>query len=169
MFDFNANTKFVFDENDNVNYVQERTCPRCKTTLSELYRTNSVGCANCYRFFEEEIRTLILKQQGAMNHIGKVSTKHVSKVKIKEQIEKLEYEKNRLFIQKESYYFFITILQSFAKKNSFTKLLFHFYPTHQAYLAKSHDSNLFFQSSHHYPFEECNLHYIFQMHIVENL
>ena len=95
MFDFNANTKFIFDDdNDNFNYVQERTCPRCKTTLSEFYRTNSVGCANCYKFFEEEIRALLLKQQGAMNHIGKVSTKHVSKVKIKEQIEKLEHEKN---------------------------------------------------------------------------
>ena len=29
-----------------------------------------------------------------MSHIGKVSTKHVSKVKIKEQIEQLEQEKN---------------------------------------------------------------------------
>lgn len=95
MFDFNANTKFVFDEgNDNFNYVQERSCPRCKTTLSEFYRTNAVGCANCYKFFEEEIRISLLKQQGAMSHIGKVSTKHVSKVKIKEQIEQLEQEKN---------------------------------------------------------------------------
>ena len=94
MFDFNANSKFVFDDdNDNFNYVQERVCPRCQTSLSELYRTNVTGCANCYSFFEQEIRSLLLKQQGAMNHIGKVSTKHVSKVKIKEQIELLEQEK----------------------------------------------------------------------------
>ena len=94
MFDFNTNTKFVFDDNDNYNYVQERTCSRCKTTLSEFFRTNAVGCANCYKFFEEEIRTTLLKQQGAMNHMGKVSTKHVSKVKIKEQIDQLEKEKH---------------------------------------------------------------------------
>ena len=94
MFDFNANTRFDFDDNDSFNYVQEKTCSRCKITLSEFYRTNSVGCANCYKTFEEEIRNVLLKQQGAMNHIGKVSTKHVSKVKIKEQIEQLEQEKN---------------------------------------------------------------------------
>ncbi len=95
MFDFNANTKFVFDDenNDSFNYVQERVCPRCKTSLSEFYRTNSVGCSNCYQVFESEIRNALLKQQGSMNHVGKVSTKHVSKVKIKEQIEQLELEK----------------------------------------------------------------------------
>lgn len=94
MFDFNANTKFVFDDNDNFNYMQERVCPRCKTSLSEFYRTNSLGCTNCYKVFENEIRNTLLKQQGAINHIGKVSIKHISKVKIKEQIEQLELEKN---------------------------------------------------------------------------
>lgn len=95
MFNLGADTKFVFDDDsNNFNYVQERVCPRCKTSLSEFYRTNMLGCANCYKVFEEEIRQTLLSKQGAMNHVGKVSTKHVSKVKIKEQIEKLEEEKN---------------------------------------------------------------------------
>lgn len=95
MFDFDANAKFVFDdEGDNFNYIQEKTCPRCKTSLSDFYRANIVGCANCYKVFEDDIRNILLKKQGAMNHIGKVSTKHISKVKLKEQIEKLEEEKN---------------------------------------------------------------------------
>lgn len=95
MFDFDANSKFIFDDNsDSFNYVQERSCPRCKTSLSDFYRANIVGCANCYKVFENEIRQLLLQKQGAMNHVGKVSTKHVSKVKLKEQIAKLEEEKN---------------------------------------------------------------------------
>ena len=95
MFDFNANTKFIFDDNnDDFNYIQERVCSRCKTSLSDFYRANIVGCANCYKVFENEIRQLILQKQGAMNHVGKVSTKHVSKAKLKEQIAKLEEEKN---------------------------------------------------------------------------
>ena len=94
MFDFDANTKFIFDDNsDNFNYIQERVCPRCKTSLSDFYRANIVGCANCYKVFENEIRQVLLEKQGAMNHVGKVSSKHVSKVKIKEQIAKLEEEK----------------------------------------------------------------------------
>lgn len=95
MFDFDANSKFIFEDNsDDFNYVQERICPRCNTSLTDFYRANIVGCANCYKVFEEEIRSVLLKKQGAMNHIGKVSTKHVSKVKLKEQIAKLEEEKN---------------------------------------------------------------------------
>ena len=95
MFDFDANTKFIFDDNsDDFNYIQERVCERCKTSLSDFYRANIVGCANCYKVFENEIRQVLLKKQGAMNHVGKVSTKHVSKVKLKEQIAKLEEEKN---------------------------------------------------------------------------
>ena len=95
MFDFDANTKFIFDDNgDDFNYIQERVCERCKTSLSDFYRANIVGCANCYKVFENEIRQLILQKQGAMNHVGKVSTKHVSKAKLKEQIAKLEEEKN---------------------------------------------------------------------------
>lgn len=95
MFDFDSNTKIIFDnDTDNFSYIQERMCPRCKTSLSEFYRTNIVGCANCYKFFENEIRDILLKKQGAMNHVGKVSTKHLSKVKLKEQIAKLEEEKN---------------------------------------------------------------------------
>lgn len=94
MFDFDANTKFIFDDNsDDFNYIQERVCERCKTSLSDFYRANIVGCANCYKVFENEIRQVLLKKQGAMNHVGKVSSKHVSKVKIKEQIAKLEEEK----------------------------------------------------------------------------
>lgn len=95
MFNLGADAKFIFDDDSNdFNYVKERTCSRCKTTLSDFYRTNMLGCANCYKVFEDEIREVLLSKQGAMNHIGKVSTKHISKVKLKEQLEKLENEKN---------------------------------------------------------------------------
>ncbi len=95
MFDFNFSS-------DRYDYVDDKMCPRCKTTLGDFYRTNMLGCANCYKFFENEIRDTLLKKQGAMNHIGKVSSKHVSKVKIKEQLEKLEEEKN-IAAQEEDY------------------------------------------------------------------
>ena len=63
MFDFDSNTKIIFDnENNDFNYIQDRVCPRCKTSLSEFYRTNVLGCANCYKVFEDEIRDLLLKK-----------------------------------------------------------------------------------------------------------
>ena len=95
MFNFDADARFVFGDNSNdYNYVQERVCSRCKTSLSDFFRTGFLGCVKCYQVFEDEIRQTLLKKQGAMNHTGKVSGKHISKVKIKEQIEKLEEEKN---------------------------------------------------------------------------
>ena len=79
---------------DGGTYTVGRSCECCGATFADIAESGKVGCANCYKFFEEEIRDVLLRQQGAMNHIGKVSTKHISKVKIKEQIEQLEEQKN---------------------------------------------------------------------------
>ena len=95
MFDFDANSKFIFDnDSDEFNYVKDKECPRCKTTLSDFYRANIVGCSNCYKVFETEIREIILNKHGAINHVGKVSANHLSKAKLREKIAKLEEEKN---------------------------------------------------------------------------
>jgi len=96
MFDFNGNAKIIFDENSgNINYIQDKECPRCKTSLVEFLRSGIVGCADCYKVFETEIRNLLLKKQGSINHVGKISSKHISKIKIKEKIKELEDEKDR--------------------------------------------------------------------------
>ena len=92
MFDFNENDKFVFF-GDDASFVQEKVCVRCKMVLSEILKTGIVGCAECYKNFESEIRSSILQKQGTINHTGKISSKHFSKIKIKEKIEELEKEK----------------------------------------------------------------------------
>lgn len=95
MFDFDLNSRFVFNEDgDSFNHIKEKVCERCKTSLSDFYRANIVGCSNCYRVFESEIRQVLLRKQGAMNHIGKVSITHVSKAKLKEKIALLSEQKN---------------------------------------------------------------------------
>lgn len=95
MYDFDT-TKIVFDETSgNLSYVQDKVCPRCKTSLTELLRSGIVGCANCYKVFEQEIREMILKKQGSINHIGKISYKHISKIKVKEKIAELEAQKQK--------------------------------------------------------------------------
>ena len=93
MFDFNENDKFVFF-GDDASFVQGRVCARCGTGLGELLRTGIVGCAECYKNFETEIRNAIIQKQGTINHVGKISSKHFSKIKIKEKIKELEIEKD---------------------------------------------------------------------------
>ena len=95
MFDFDPNSRFVFNEDgDTFNHIKEKVCERCKTTLSDFYRANIVGCSTCYKIFENEIRQVLLKKQGAISHIGKVSENHLSKAKLREKISRLEKEKN---------------------------------------------------------------------------
>lgn len=95
MYDFDT-TKIVFDETSgNLSYIQDKVCPRCKISLTELLRSGIVGCANCYKVFEQEIREMILKKQGSINHIGKISAKHISKIKVKEKIAELEVQKQK--------------------------------------------------------------------------
>ncbi len=93
MFDFNENDKFVFF-GDDANFVQGKTCTRCGMQLNEILKTGVVGCAECYKNFETEIKNTIFQKQCAINHIGKISSKHFSKIKIKEKIEELEKEKD---------------------------------------------------------------------------
>ena len=96
MFEFNENTKIMFNGLDEESsFVQNQVCQKCGLTLVEFLRSGIVGCANCYKIFENEVRTKLLQKQGSINHVGKVSVKHSSKVKVKEMIAQLEIEKEK--------------------------------------------------------------------------
>ena len=96
MFEFNENTNIMFNGfGDYGSYVQDKFCQKCGTSLVEFLRTGVVGCANCYKVFESEVRTNLLKKQGSINHVGKVSLKHSSKQKTKEMIAELEKQKEQ--------------------------------------------------------------------------
>ena len=95
MFDINPNTKIIFDDNHNkMNFVEDKVCPKCGMSFVEINKFGYVGCANCYAIFENELKSIILRQQGTINHVGKISAKRFSKLKIKEKIAKLEMEKD---------------------------------------------------------------------------
>ena len=95
MFNLNEDTRIIFDEKQNLIFDNGKVCPKCKTSLGEFLRSGVVGCANCYKVFEVEIKDMIFRKQGAINHVGKVSSKHISKIKIKEKIKELEEQKNQ--------------------------------------------------------------------------
>jgi protein arginine kinase activator len=49
-----------------------KTCPNCGMTMQSLRESGLVGCAICYRHFEEELGTLIERtQDGATAHVGR--------------------------------------------------------------------------------------------------
>lgn len=89
MFEFGNNMNFYSDDE----VFDDKVCPRCNVSLSEFLRSCVVGCAHCYEVFKSSVHSLLLQKQGGFNHIGKISSKHFSKIKIKEKIEELEKEK----------------------------------------------------------------------------
>ena len=47
-----------------------KICPKCKTKLSTIEATGEVGCANCYEYFLEEIKSLMNFK--TLNYVGKI-------------------------------------------------------------------------------------------------
>lgn len=96
MYNFDENARFIFDDSlKGMGFVQDRTCQKCGMTLSDVMKSEIVGCAVCYKTFENEIRTILLKRMGTINNVGKIPVKHFSKVKLKEKINELEVQKEQ--------------------------------------------------------------------------
>ncbi len=51
--------------------MYEKICPSCKTRLSSFYNTGMLGCPDCYKAFENEIKLALEKMQGTTFHVGK--------------------------------------------------------------------------------------------------
>ncbi|MBK7404436.1 MAG: UvrB/UvrC motif-containing protein [Phycisphaerales bacterium] len=48
-------------------------CPGCGTTFAEFKQTGRLGCAECYRAFEQQLTPILDRaHQGATHHVGKV-------------------------------------------------------------------------------------------------
>ncbi|KRQ86080.1 UvrB/uvrC motif protein [Caloramator mitchellensis] len=78
------------------------TCPVCHQSFDEFKRTGKMGCANCYRTFNNEITPIIKRVHGNINHTGKVPKRTGGILKIKRDIEKLK-EELKIAIMNEEY------------------------------------------------------------------
>lgn len=47
-------------------------CPNCGITLEKIAKSGRIGCAECYKHFDTEIKIVTSHAQGAKKHIGKV-------------------------------------------------------------------------------------------------
>lgn len=59
-------------------------CPGCGMTFAEFKRKGRLGCARCYPAFEEQLRPLIRRIQGAVQHVGR--TARVGRKRAREQM-----------------------------------------------------------------------------------
>jgi len=54
--------------------VLVRSCPVCGLTLDEFKRGGKLGCAGCYKAFEETLTPLLSSMHGSSRHMGKTPT-----------------------------------------------------------------------------------------------
>jgi len=45
-------------------------CPACGATLRDFRQTGRLGCAECYRTFEAQLRDLLRRLHGSARHVG---------------------------------------------------------------------------------------------------
>ncbi|MDO4271213.1 MAG: UvrB/UvrC motif-containing protein [Eubacteriales bacterium] len=80
---------------------EERKCPSCGLTESQLRRTGRVGCPDCYNTFADILNPYVQKVHGASRHIGaapaqaeqpKADPVEALRAQLKTAVEKEDYE-----------------------------------------------------------------------------
>lgn len=85
------------------NGFNDKKCPQCNQTFSQIAKTGKVGCAECYKTFKSELLPYIKRVHGSTVHIGKVPNSAPLIVKPETpSIEDLRLELNKL-ISEEKY------------------------------------------------------------------
>ena len=82
---------------------QQNKCPVCGAAFSDIAATGKVGCANCYKAFNNELLPYLKRVHGSTRHIGKIPNKApLMVVPTEETIDSLRLELNRL-VSEEKY------------------------------------------------------------------
>ena len=73
-----------------------KVCKYCGKSLTEFSENMMLGCPYCYEEFSSEIREVLLKVQGKVNHVGKVPKNYVD-------IEELQSTYRKLVENRQEY------------------------------------------------------------------
>lgn len=70
-------------------------CPVCKSSLSDIQKSGRLGCAECYRTFNEYLLRPLKEIHGSNSHTGKIPKRSGKGIRKINQLEKLKNELNR--------------------------------------------------------------------------
>lgn len=51
------------------------SCPACGTEYDEFQKTNRLGCAHCYEAFSAQLKPLLIRLNGRVQHVGRTPKK----------------------------------------------------------------------------------------------
>lgn len=55
--------------------ITSHSCRTCGCTFEEFSKSGLLGCPDCYEYFKEELKNVIIKLQGSTMHYGKSNSK----------------------------------------------------------------------------------------------
>lgn len=75
-------------------YVQnpKTVCKNCRTSLAEFINTGKLGCSECYKAFEPQLKEVLKSIHGNIHHVGEVPPKAAEKQKKKKELDELKKE-----------------------------------------------------------------------------
>ena len=83
--------------------INDKKCPICNSTFSQIAKSGKVGCSECYKNFKSELLPYIKRVHGSCVHTGKVPNRAPLMVKPETpSVDDLRLELNRL-ISEEKY------------------------------------------------------------------
>ena len=80
---------------------QGAVCDKCGMSYEDFQRIGKMGCSNCYEIFGEQLKPLIKRIHGSMQHNGKTPQKFTRKLKVSNEIEKLRQMLNEAILHEE--------------------------------------------------------------------
>lgn len=69
---------------------EEKLCPVCGTTSSDLRESGLVGCGNCYQVFGEQLEVMVKRDVEMIEHMGKVPLRGPETDSLRHEIMRLE-------------------------------------------------------------------------------
>lgn len=81
--------------------VPDKTCPKCRQTLSEFSRTGKLGCPECFNAFRPYLLNVLKSIHGSGEHTGKISKNADKKLKAERELKRLKTELEEAILKQE--------------------------------------------------------------------
>ncbi len=69
---------------------QPATCPNCGMSFYSIRETGKLGCSECYKVYEQELKPTLRRIHGNSQHIGKIPSRGGEKVFLRKEMENLK-------------------------------------------------------------------------------
>lgn len=91
-----------YEKEGSIPVYRKMICTNCQLSYEEFQKTGKLGCSQCYQFFIEKLKPILIKLQGNHQHYGKIPHNMINANNMRKEISKLKKELDNA-VQKEEY------------------------------------------------------------------